>query len=207
MTTTRTTTTKTPATDTTPVHSTGSSGFGARVEELAQLLTDPDFDRNTNLARLQGWRGDELAAATDAATFAQRVGPATCGVMALAVAVTGFTPLLLVTLATAIVGVFANNHAAESVYNVIARRRGRQAMPANRAAKRMGCTVGSLFLGGALVANAVSATTVATILLVALGSLALFVAATAICVPSIVFTLLFGSERGTRRQIIGFARQ
>lgn len=204
---TTTTTTKTPASDATPADSTRSSSFGARVEELGHLLTDPRFDRNTNLARLQGWRGDDLAAATDTATFAHRVGPATCGVMALAVAVTGSTPLLLVTLATAVVGVFAKNHAAESVYNVIARRRGRQALPANRAAKRMGCTVGSLFLGGALVANAAGATTAATILLVALGSLALFVAATAICVPSMVFALLFGSQRGTRRQLIGFARQ
>ena len=84
-----------------------------------------------------------------------------------------------------------------------ARRTGGHPIPANRAAKRTGCFMGSLFLAGAGLALATGHGSVATVLLVMLGSLAWFVGTTGICVPSIVYTLSFGAERGTARRIFG----
>ena len=88
-----------------------------RFHALADVVTDTRFDRSTNLARLQGWRGTDLTAAVNTKPLGHRLAPAICGVGALAVAVTGSTVLLLALLATAVVGVFAPNHPAESVYN------------------------------------------------------------------------------------------
>ena len=45
------------------------------------------------------------------------------------------------------------------------------------------------------------AAVVATVSLVVLGSLALFVGASGICVPSLLYTVVFGAERGTRARI------
>jgi hypothetical protein len=36
-----------------------------------------------------------------------------------------------------------------------------------------------------------------------LGALATFVTFSGICVPSFIFTALFGAERGTRRHLLG----
>lgn len=175
----------------------------SRFGDLKTLLTDPRFEREANLLRLQGWRDDGLTAAVDTNRIAHRLAPAVCGGLSFAVIATGSTPLLLITLASAVVGVFAANHPIESLYNAIASRRGQQQMPANRAAKRLGCAVGTGFLASAAIAGAVGYNTLATVLLASLGSLALFVAATGICVPSIMSTMLFGSDRSTRRRFLG----
>ena len=177
-----------------------------RFHAMTELLTDARFDRRTNLARLQGWRGDDLTAAVDTNTLGHRLAPAICGVAALAVATTGSAVLLMAVLATAIAGALARNHPAEAAYNVITRRAGGQPLPANRAAKRLGCALGSAFLGAAAIATALGYTTTSTVLLVALGSLALFVAATGVCVPSMMFTLLFGIEPATAPRLIGRRR-
>lgn len=174
-----------------------------RIAEARMLLTDPRYARDTNLARLQGWRGEDLAASVAAGRRAHRVGPAFCGLLSLAIALTGSPVLLATTLATALIGVRAPNHPVELGYAVWARRAGEQPLPPNRAAKRLACAVGSLFLIGAAVSMAVGATVVGNVLLVTLGTLALFVAATGICVPSIMFTLMFGADRGARAQLIG----
>lgn len=174
---------------------------GGRLHALTALVSDPTMDPATKRARLQGWRGADLERAV-AAGGAQRLGPAVCGSLALVAAVTGSTLVLLVTLATAAVGVVAANHPVETLYNRIAARRARPQLPANRAAKRLGCALGTTFLGGAWIAAAVGSTALSTVLLVQLGGLALFVAATGICVPSIVFTLLFGADAGTRRHLV-----
>ena len=174
----------------------------SNIASLKAVLTDPEHDRSTNLLRLQGWRGDDLEASVGAASIAHRLGPAACGILSLAAAVTGSMAIVLITLATALVGVFARNHPFETIYNVVARRTGRQPLPANRAAKRLGCAVGSVFLAGAAVAWIIGFDTLATVLLVSLGSLALFVAATKICVPSMMFTLAFGVDRATACRLI-----
>jgi len=193
----------------TPLHRIGSdpahdpARSTSRWTELTALISEPSCDRTTNLLRLQGWRDDDLTAAAQMPAIAHRIGPAVCGGLALAVAATGSGALLSITLATSIVGVFARNHPVETAYNTLATRFGRRPMPANRAAKRLGCAIGSLFLGAAGVAMWLGFTTVATVLSGALGSLALFVAVTGICVPSIISTLTFGASRGTRRRLIG----
>lgn len=177
----------------------------ARFDDLKTLITDPRFARDENLLRLQGWRDEGLSEAVGTNRIAHRLAPAVCGGLSFAVIATGSTPLLLITLASAVVGVFAANHPAEWLYNALASRRGRATMPANRAAKRLGCAVGTLFLAGAAIGGALGYDTLATVLLAALGSLALFVAATGICVPSMMSTLMFGSERSTRRRLFGRA--
>lgn len=172
------------------------------VTATTSLLTDARFDRPTNLARLQGWRGAELDAAVAICPHPHRIAPAACSVLALASAATGSIPLILATLATALAGVFARNHPFELAYNLWAGPRGR-ALPANRAAKRFGCAVGSLHLAGGAVALALGRAVVADVALVSLGGLALFVAASGICVPSLLFTLRFGADRGTRAGLLG----
>lgn len=83
------------------------------------------------------------------------------------------------------------------IYNVVARRWGRDPLPANRAPKLLGCAIGVLLLGGSAVAFTAGATTVGVVLALVMAVPALFVAATGICVPSIVFTPAWGAERGT----------
>jgi hypothetical protein len=178
------------------------SGGTPRVRSLTDLLTDPRFDRASSLLRLQGWRDDDLEAATNTSPLAHRLAPAACGTLALAIAATGSTVLLVLTLATALAGATARNHPFETAYNMIVSRKGGQSMPANRAAKRLGCAIGSVFLVGAGLAAAAGHTMIAATLLVSLGSLALFVAATGICVPSILFAVMFGIEPGTAPRLI-----
>lgn len=173
-----------------------------RVDEVRTLLRDERFDRPTNLARLQGWRGEDLDAAARANAWAHRVGPLTCSLLAALTAVTGSTVLLAITLASALIGAFASNHPAETAYNRLMRRRGQIVLPRNRAAKRLGCAVGSLFLIGSWIALSAGATVLGTGLLVALAVLAGFVGMTGVCVPSMAFTLLFGAQAGTRSTLL-----
>ena len=93
------------------------------------------------------------------------------------------------------IGVFAPNHPAEMVANALAERRGVSALPANRAAKRLGCAMGVVFLGGAAMAFAAGNVVPGTVLAGAMGVTATFVAVTGICVPSLIFTVLWGEAR------------
>jgi hypothetical protein len=108
--------------------------------------------------------------------------------------------------ATAFVGALAPNHPFETLYNSWAQRRGRQRLPANRAAKRLGCVMGALFLGGATVAGMAGAPTLALVLALVLASVALFVASTGICVPSVIFTALWGARRGQAPTLLAACR-
>jgi hypothetical protein len=164
------------------------------VNELTALLRDPTSTWTERRTRLQGWSGDDACQA-DAAAGAQRVGPAACAIGSFA-GVALHSPLVLgVFAATAVVGAVAPNHPFEMIYNAWAVRRRRPTLPANRAAKRLGCAIGAVFLGGAAVAYAAGAATVGLVLGLVLGVLATFVAATGICVPSMLFTVLWGAER------------
>ena len=164
------------------------------LRDVRELLDDPSRTWGERRARLQGWRGLDAARA-DAAVFAQRVGPAVCAVGAF-VGASLQSPLLLAIVAvTAVVGTTAPNHPMEAVYNRWADRRGRPTLPVNRAAKRLGCAIGAVLLGGAAVAYAVGAETVGLVLALVLGGTATFVALTGICVPSLLFTTVWGVER------------
>lgn len=170
--------------------------------DLTYILTDNRFDRTRRLRRLQGWRGSDLDAARETGPIAHRVGPVSCAALAVAVIVTGSAPLLVATLATALIGALGPYHPFETVYNVVAGRVGLGPIPPNRAAKRFGCAVGSGFLSTAGVAMIADELLVANVVLGSLAALATFVAITDICVPSVIFTLLWGSERATTRTLL-----
>ena len=163
-------------------------------QDLSTILTDSDYERDMRLVRLQGFRGDDAELALQS-TIGGRLGPAVCGAGAI-LGVLLASPLLLGLLALAsLIGVFAANHPVEVGYNALARRRGSAQVPSNTAGRRLGCFIGMLFLGGAAVAYAFDAIVLGAVLGLSIGFLALFVAITNICVPSIVFTLLRGVER------------
>ena len=99
-------------------------------------------------------------------------------------------------------GAFAANHPVESALGAWSRRRGRPALPANPAAKRLGCAVGAVVLGAATIAFSEGAATTGTVLALSIGSLATFVAATNVCVPSMLFVSIWGEDRSTQRQLV-----
>lgn len=175
----------------------------SNFHQLTDVLSGPD--RTTRLLRLQGWRGCDVDTARDSGLGAH-VGPGACAVGSLAVAATGSVPLLAIFWATSVVGVFAANHPVEVVYNWIARRVGATALPRNRAGKRLGCAIGTVFLGASLIAFAVGAPTAGRIIAGVMGSVAAFVAATGICIPSIMFTLAWGSQRATAPSLAAAVR-
>ena len=172
------------------------------AREVVAILGDRDRPRSERLARLQGWRDEELEAAGAAGQMAQRIGPAVCAAASVALAGTRSVPFGAVVVGTAAWGAFAANHPVESALAAWSRRRGRPALPTNRAAKRLGCAVGAVVLGAATVAFAEGAATTGTILALSIGSLATFVATTNVCVPSILFVSIWGEDRSTRRHLV-----
>jgi hypothetical protein len=171
------------------------------VRELTQLLGDVTLSPVERRTRLQGWRGDDARRADDAA-LAQRFAPAACAVGAFA-GVALRSPIVLgVFAATALLGAIAANHPFESLYNAWAGRRGRPKLPANRAAKRLGCAIGLVFLGGSAIAYASGASTLGLGLGLFLGSVAAFGAITGWCEPSMLFTVLWGAERACGRDLV-----
>jgi hypothetical protein len=172
------------------------------VRDLSRVLGDPSLTWTQRRTRLQGWRGHEAECA-DAAVGAQRIGPAVCAAGALAGAALQSPILLLAFAITAVMGALAPNHPVEWLYNLSAGPRGRPTLPANRAAKRLGCAIGVIFLGGAAAAYALGATTLGLVLALTLAGTASFVAITGICLPSMIFTVLWGSERGACPRLVG----
>jgi uncharacterized protein DUF4395 len=165
----------------------------SNIQDVRTILTDDRFDRDMRLTRLQGFRGNDADKALKAG-FGARIGPAVCGaggILGVVLAspwVLGFFGVL------AAIGAFAPNYPAETLYNVFARRNGTE-IPPNPAGRRLGCLLAAVFLAGATIAYVIGATIVGAILGLALGTLALFAAATNICGASIIFTLLRGSDR------------
>jgi hypothetical protein len=174
------------------------------LRDLTSVLGDPSLTWAERRTRLQGWRGDEAECA-DRAPVAQRVGPAGCAVGAGIGVAFESPPVLAAVAATAVVGALAANHPFEVVYNWWARRRGGVALPPNRAAKRLGCAMGVVFLGGSALSYAVGASTAGFVLGAVLGGTAAFVAATGICVPSAIFTVLWGVDRGCEPNLVAAA--
>lgn len=200
-TTTTTTTTTTPVTTTTPPEATGISPVVSGAKQLKAVLGDDRFDRSTRLLRLQGWRGTELTCAIGAGQ-AHRIAPGFCAIGAAAIAVTGSVWLAAALMSTAIVGIFARNHPVETLYNAVASRTGRSTIPRNKAAKRLGCAMGTLFLGGSAVAFALGADVLGRGLAGTFAVVGGFVAVTNVCVPSMIFTTLFGAERAQADKLV-----
>ena len=169
--------------------------------DLKEVLTNEKFDRETNLLRLTGWRDEEVTQAAEAGWLI-RLAPAVCALGA-AVGVWFQSPGVLAFFAlTAIVGVFAPNHPVEVVANAVAVRFGRTPQPPSRAGRRLGCLMGTVMLGGAAIAYAAGAPVLGASLALPLSVVATFVATTNICVPSMILTLLAGSQSCTRPQLV-----
>lgn len=168
------------------------------TREVSDLLRRSAQPWPERLALLQGWRGPDVACAA-AARGAQRIGPATCAVGATLGAVTRSPLLLGAVAATAVAGTVAPNHPFERVWNWVARDR---QLPANRAAKRLGCVIGALLLGGGALAYAVGAATLGLVLALVLAVTAAFVAITGICIPSMIFTAVWGSDRASAPHLV-----
>ena len=180
---------------------TASTPTETGVAQLTELLRDDRFDRSARLLRLQGWRGAELTCAIGAGQ-AHRLAPGFCAVGAAAIAVTGSAWLAVALMSTAVVGIFARNHPVETLYNAVASRTGRSTIPRNKAAKRLGCALGALFLGASSVSIALGAEVLGRSLAGAFAAVAGFVAVTNVCVPSMVFTTLWGAERAKADKLI-----
>ena len=173
------------------------SGIG----QLKAVLSDERFDCSTRLLRLQGWRGTELTCAIGAG-HAHRLAPGFCAIGAAAIAFTGSAWLAVVLMSTALVGIFARNHPVETLYNAVGSRMGRSTIPRNKAAKRLGCATGTLFLGGSALALGLGAEGLGRGLAGAFAAVAGFVAGSNVCVPSMIFTALFGAERAQADRLV-----
>lgn len=164
------------------------------TDDARLILTDPTFDRNRRLLRLQGQRGPRLEQAV-AAGWAIRLGPAQCAAFG-ALAILVADPGLYLALAFAsTVGAATRYHPVEWLYSWWTVRQGRVSPPPNRAGRRFGCLLGAVCFFVAGVALAVDAGWLFwpnALLLVALPA---YVAVTNLCVPSLILTLLLGSER------------
>jgi hypothetical protein len=171
------------------------------LHDLRSVLGDTSLTWTQRRTRLQGWRGAEADSA-DLAVVAQRVGPAVCALGAFAGAALASPPVLAIFAVTALAGAVGPNHPVEGLYNRWARARSRPALPANRAAKRLGCAIGAVFLGGSAIAYAAGASSLGLVLAIVLGATAAFVAVTGICVPSMLFTMLWGADRACARHLV-----
>lgn len=171
-------------------------------DEVRNLLSDRRFDWSTRLIRLQGWRGKDARQAI-AAGWAHRLAPGVCAAGGLVGALLASPVVLGFFGATAVIGTFAANHPVEAVYNALAPRWGRTRMPSNRAAKRLGCLLGSVHLLGAAVAFAYGLSWLGFALALPLAGLAAIVAVTGLCIPSIVYTIPFGAEAATAPSLWG----
>ncbi len=180
----------------TPTHLQPEPTPGAPPTTVRAVLTDPRHDWTSRRMRLQGWRGRDVTQAI-AAGWLVSVAPAACAIGSLAGAVLQSPLLLLALAATALVGAVGPHHPFEVVSNEIARRRGRTPTPPNRAGRRTGCTIGTIVLTSAAAAMLWGAPTLGAVLAGGLGVVAAFVAATNICIPSMVLTVLRGAEACT----------
>lgn len=179
----------------------GTSRLQRSSQELVGILRDDEHDQPTCLLRLQGWRDEELGEAV-AAGNAHRLAPGFCAIGATAVAVTGSWVVAVALMATAVIGIVARNHPVEAIYNSFASRTRRGTIPRNRAAKRLGCFLGTAFLGASAASFLLGATVAGQVLAAIFAAVAWFVAVTNICVPSAIFVMLFGTTRSTARRLI-----
>lgn len=176
------------------------------VTDVRQLLTDPAFDRNRRLLRLQGQRDQALEQAV-AAGWAMRLGPAQCALLSI-IALGLAEPWVYLTLAAlSSVGVVSSHHPVEWVYVWWAQRHGRTPPPPNRAPRRFACLLGATCFAVAGVGLATSTPWLFWPTALLLVGLPTFVATTNLCVPSLVFTLMLGEQRATAPSLGAAFRQ
>ncbi len=168
----------------------------SNVRQVVDLLTDPQHDQRARKLRLQGFRGADLANVC-ATGRAASLGPATCGLVSAVVAITGSALLAAGLAITAALGVVLGNHPVELVHNAVARRIGRPEIPPSRAAKRFACSLGASLLTAAAVADTIGADRWGLGLALTMTVVPLFVAASEICIPSLLFSLALGTGAAT----------
>lgn len=174
--------------------------------DVRDVLIDDRFDRDARLVRLAGWRDEDVAQALEAG-WRLRLAPAARAAGA-AAGVWYRSPAILAVFAlTAVAGLFARNHPVEILANAVAVWSGRTPQPPNRAGRRLGCLLGTVQLGGAAIAYAVGAPGLGRSLALPFAAVAAFVASTNICVPSIILTLLAGSETCTHESVLPLSRR
>ena len=169
--------------------------------EVREILNDGRHERATRLIRLQGWRGEESAQAV-ASGWIVRLGPAVCSIGALLGVVLQSSVLLLVMALGAAIGAVTGKHPAVMVANAVVQPLGRTPQPPSRAGSRFGCFVGAVFLTASAVAYGLEFPVVGAVFGLFIAGLAAFVAATNICVPSIVVTTFGGTEYCTQASLL-----
>ena len=170
------------------------------LSQVQALLTDSRFDRQTRLVRLAGWRGDSVEEAVRSG-WRLRIAPAFCAVASIGLGLLGEPLLLGLLAASAAVGAIRGNHIVEELYNATFGRRG-VAIPKARAARLFGCAMGAVVISASAVAFAAGLPALGLTLALTMGAVATFVAVTDICVPSIMFILMFGSSRSTEGSFV-----
>jgi hypothetical protein len=166
------------------------------TDDVRRILKDPRRARPERLLRLQGLRDEPLAQGL-AAGWSVRLGPAACAVAG-AVALVVASPVLYLAFAgLGIVGAVAPHHPVEMLSVVWARGTGRTPPPANRAARRSGCLAGAALFALAALGLTVGPAALYWAAGLVMVLLPAFVAATNVCVPSLVFTLFLGADRAT----------
>jgi hypothetical protein len=176
------------------------------ARDVRHILSDPRFNRNCRLLRLQGQRGQGLEHAVRTG-LAVRLGPAQCAFFGALALVMADVRIYVVLAAVSAVGVFTKHHPVEWLYSWWRVNRDRVALVPNRAARRFGCLLGAVCFLAAGVALSVDAPWLFWPNAVLLVALPAFVALTNVCVPSLVFTLMFGAERAARESLIGVSHR
>jgi hypothetical protein len=170
----------------------------------------PLLDRSTpwrrRLVTLQGWRGRDVDCVL-ASGIAPRLAPATCAVGAVVAVITTSAPVLVGLSASAVVGAMTGRHPVERVHARWARRHGRVGLPRARAGRRFACAVAAVWTAAMAVADATGHEIVSTVLGVILAVLATTFTCTGLCVPSTIFTALFGAERASAAALLTSRRR
>jgi|GEM_PF-144944 len=122
-----------------------------------------------------------------------RFSPALCALGVATGTLLASPPVLLGMMATATLGAATPRHPFDWLYNYGVRHLfGKPAIPRNAAPRRFACGVGAAWLLVTAAAFVMGFAVAGYVLGAAMTAMAAFVAATHICVPSLVYTRLFG---------------
>jgi rhodanese-related sulfurtransferase len=124
--------------------------------------------------------------------FGLRFSPALCAAGVALGAARASASILLVMMATAVIGAATPRHPFDWLYNYAVRQvLNKPAIPRNAAPRRFSCAVASVWLGATVIAFLVGWDIAGYVLGTAMAGMAAFVAVTHICLPSLVYTRLF----------------
>jgi hypothetical protein len=164
-----------------------------------------DSGHERRLLHLQGWDGPELEQALAAGPWT-RWSPGLCFVVTVLGSALASAPILGALVVTALFGALLPFHPFDLAYNHGIRRLvGRPALPPNRAARRFACALGGMWAAATALAFATGATATGYALGSGLGLAGAVFTFAGLCIPSLLFNLLFGRERACRRSLLAAA--